>query len=517
MRGISVVQTKVAPQGPPASQYGGAVEHELTVAERGVMAALDGFPMRHAPALSRMAREVARNSPDRVNIPPALVDGLMAWAGLVDPPPRLIVVELPEDVYGCDRRQGPTCDAAVSSLVEQVRVTMPKAPDIAFGVGVARVRDGSTRMIVAVLERAIALDPLPSRADAGAKVRVQGHLLGGRRKPSVEVVAPDGTWTSLPSSMSVDGSFRATVTCGADAGAYQIEVLAEGQHGPEVTANFPLFCGVDPPSSMTVELERLEPGVTASQIAHANFVYLNEERRRRGLPEVQWDEAAASIAIDHSSDMARNGFVGHRSPTTGDVRARFERARVPGAVIRENVARGYGPKGIHASLLASPGHRVNLLASDVTHVGIGVVIGEPETNVEGAPRPIFCTQNFYKPPGAGAPADGALAPTVIERVDAQREKLGAAPVQWDPALSAKATALAQEFARRRKPKAGWEADLFASGWQELETHQVRSGNFDALSTVEVFSEPQLSAGVGIVRVKTGKSTEFLMVVLTGKR
>jgi uncharacterized protein YkwD len=517
MEGISVVQTKVAPQGPRAKQYGGTTEHPLNPTERAIAEAVSGMPMKHDPALSRMAREVARNSPDRVNIPPALVDGLMAWAGLPDPAPRLVVVELPDDTFGCHEKMGPTCTPAIDALVDKAHSTMPDRGAVVFGVGVARVPGGATRMIVALLERMVTLKPMPSSVALGSQVALRGRLMRGWHKPTVEVISPAGESTSTSASVSVDGSFDVTIPCTRPVGTYQVEVLAEGEFGPEVTANFPLYCGVRPPSAMTVELERLEAGVTAGQIAHANFVYLNEERERRGLAPLQWDNRAAEVALSHSEDMARNGFVGHRSPTTGDVRNRFERARLEGAVIRENVARGYGPKGIHESLMTSPGHRVNVLAQDVTHVGIGVVIGEPEANVAGAPRPIFCTQNFFKPPGAGAPPDEQLAPTVVQRVDAQRKEEGLPPLSWDPALQAKAAELAQVLAKRPRPKQGWEADLFAAGWSELETHQVRTGNFDALAGVDVFRERKLSAGIGVVRVRAGKSVEFLMVILTGKR
>lgn len=33
--------------------------------------------------------------------------------------------------------------------------------------------------------------------------------------------------------------------------------------------------------------------------------------------------------------------------------------------------------------MASPGYRINILAADVTHVGIGAVIGAPETAAAG--------------------------------------------------------------------------------------------------------------------------------------
>ncbi len=517
--GISVVEVVIVPHGPPATQYGGTLEQPLSPSEQAIANALEDLPMSHSGALSRMARELARTSPDRVNIPPALVDGLMAWAGITDPPPRLVVVELPEDDARCDAQPGPSCRSSIESLVRQVQSTLPEASELSYGVGVARVGRDATRMIVAVVERAVVLEPVATAVGLGRPVVVRGRLVGSRTRPSVEVVDPNGAWQRVPTVVGSDGTFAAEVQCGRHRGPHQVEVLVEGDHGPEVAANFPVYCGMRVPDRMTVEIERLASDVTAEQIAHANFSYLNEERKRRGLPELQWDARAADIALAHSRDMARNNFVGHRSPRTGDVSNRFQRARLEGTVIRENVARGYGPKGIHDSLMRSPGHRVNLLAPDVTHVGIGVVIGEPETNVAGGPRPIFATQNFYRVPGAGAPTDpAALMPTMQRKVDASRRSAGLPGVQWDPVLSRSAAELAQTYARGRQPRPDWQQKAFAAGFAAVEAHQVQSADFDALGGIELWRQRDLNAGLGIVRVRTrGGGESFLMVVLVGER
>lgn len=517
LRGITLVELEVAPQGEPAALYAAPVEHALTPIEAAIAQALDGVPAEHSPALSKMARELARLAPDQVNMPPTLVDGLMSWAGLVDPAPRLVVVEIGDDHVGCDRRAAPGCRDAVASLVEQVHATLPDTEPLAFGVGVVGLPQGRTRMMVAVLERSIELQPLPVAVGRGTSTALAGRLLGPRSKPSVEVVDSSGTWSPIPTSVSVDGSFRATVQCRGQ-GEHQVEVLAEGPHGPEVAANFPVWCGARPPSRIAMIVERIDPSVTADQIARANFVYLNEERERRGLPPVVWDPDAAAIALGHSEDMQAHGFVGHRSPTTGDVTARFVRARVHGTVIRENVARGYGPKGIHDSLMRSPGHRVNMLADDVTHVGIGAVLGAAETNVPGAPRPVFATQNFYRKAGAGAPErERELAPALADRVDARRAKDGLSAVVWDAKLDKIAQKRAESYARGQTPAAGFEQDVFALGYRAVESHKISSPDFEALATVDLFAAPAIAAGLGVARLEGPRGEEFVAVVLVAER
>ncbi len=514
--GITVVPVDVTFGGPAAPRYGEPVPHRTSPTEAAIGKELERLGMTPDPALHRAARELARSAPDRANLPSGLIDAVMAWAGLVDPPPRLVVVELPSDPAGCHSTYTAACQGAVASLIGKVETPDSRIPPH-YGAGVARAAGGRTRMIIAVVEPMVALEPIPTSIAMGRSVKVQGRLVGARQHPSVELVDATGAWTRVSTSVSLDGTFSAQVACGPRRGRHQVEVLADGAHGPEVAANFPLYCGARAPSRARVELERLESSVDAVQIARANFEYLNAERKRRGLDPLSWDDRAADVASDHSRDMLRGGFVGHVSPRTGDASNRFERAKIVGAVIRENVARGYGPKGIHDSLMSSPGHRVNMLADDVTHVGIGVVVGPVDPDVPQAPRPVFCTQNFFKKPGAGAPRDTLLAPTMRKRVDAARREQRLGKVRWDDGLDAVAAAVAKRVAAGRRLQSGWEQEVFDLGYETVETNQVRSADFDALAGLELWNTSQLAAGIGIVRVPEAKGGGFLMIVLVTTR
>lgn len=508
--GITLTPVEVQFSGVPAKTYGEPLPHALSPTEEAIAAALAEQGMQADPALHRASRELARTLQAGANVPSKLIEAVLSWAGIVDPPPRLVVVELPEDPAACFRSYSDACRGAVSSLVAKVERTDSRIPP-RFGVGVSRSSDGNTRMVAAVLDPMVAMAPMPVSVPARDRVQVRGRLVGARTKPSVEVVDPAGRGYTAPTSVSLDGSFAAQLDCAAR-GVYQVEVMAEGSHGPEVAANFPLYCGTKAPSRVRVELERIDAGVDAHALARANFAHLNEERKRRGLSPLSWDDRAAQVAEAHSRDMARGGYVGHVSPRTGDVSARFDRARITGAVIRENVARGYGPKGVHDSLMSSPGHRVNILAEDVTHVGIGVVVGPEDPEVPGAPRPLFVTQNFFKKPGAGAPRDAELAPTIRARVDGARAQRKLAAAQWDDGLDALAADLAQRVAAGRRLPSGWEQEVFDLGYETVETAQVASVDFDQLAAVDLFFTPHLAAGIGVARKP--KDGGFVMIVLT---
>lgn len=517
LEGITLRDMSVTTPGPAATRYGEPVEQRLSAAEQAVVDAMVGLPVTHLPALSRMTRVLAAEAPDQNTMPPSLVDGLMAWAGLPDPQPRLVVVELPDDARGCHERIAPGCEGAVASLVEQVEATLPPTEPLLVGVGVVSLPSGTTRMVVSVLERAVELRPIPVAVGRRGSVSVEGRLLGGRTRPRIDVVAPGGEWASLPVSGAADGRFSARMSCDDGPGAYQVEIFGDGIHGPEVAANFPVYCGTTPPDSISIQVEVLDPSVSALQIARANFLYLNEERRGRGLPPLEWSPEAAAVAQAHSEDMVAHGFVGHRSPTTGEVMDRFTAASLSGVVVRENVARGYGPKGIHDSLMDSPGHRVNILATDVTHVGVGVVVSEPETDVSGAPRPVFATQNFYRKPGAGAPT-GDPSVALRSMIDEQRAQQGLAPAGWSEGLSAVAQARAEALGRGRPPPKGFENEVYALGYVAVASHRLASPDFAALASAELWTTPLPDVGLGVVRTKEkGGDEGFLVVVLVAER
>jgi uncharacterized protein YkwD len=118
-----------------------------------------------------------------------------------------------------------------------------------------------------------------------------------------------------------------------------------------------------PPSPEVAELER--------QLLEL----LLGERQKQGLDTLERDAELDAVARAHSVDMRDGRFFAHDSPHTGTLEDRLDRAGQLALVARENLGEGPDPERTHAGLMASPGHRANILAGDVTHVGIGVVRG----------------------------------------------------------------------------------------------------------------------------------------------
>lgn len=500
----------------PVEGYGRPATHTLSPGEEALLKKLGGRRLRHEPGLSRMARELARTAPDRYHMPASLIDALMAWSGLTEPPPRIAVVEVQGSPCGEDpAAEG--CASAIDALAAEVGTILPEEGDGWVGVGIAPV-DGMARFIIAVTERTVVLGPMPLEVAAGGKVKVSGRLLAGRSEPRIEVVDAGGSWSQVPLQGGKGGPFTATVPCTGE-GAHQIEVLAQGPRGPEVAANFPVYCGVQAPRSARMTIEHVDAGVDLAAIERVNFDALNRARTVRGLRPLAWDNAAAEVARAHSRDMATHDFLGHRSETTGEAGDRFKRAGVATIRLRENVGRGYGPATIHEALMQSPGHRINMLATDVTRVGIGAVIGEPESDAPEAPRPIFLTQNFYEPPGV-TPDDPVAA--LRGQIDELRRASELRGVTWDPALDRMAQGLADGIGRGDEAAARkrLDAQFQASAYKAVSTQTVSASDFSALRDVPLWKNAKLgdAVGLGIAHYQSGpREGSIVLVALVAER
>lgn len=106
---------------------------------------------------------------------------------------------------------------------------------------------------------------------------------------------------------------------------------------------------------------------------------INRERAERGLCRLKLDLLLVDVAREHSREMCEKGYFDHLSPTPGrrTPMERYLRAlgrRPPYACVGENlfycsvvdVERG------HRALMASPGHRANILYPRFRSCGVGI-------------------------------------------------------------------------------------------------------------------------------------------------
>ena len=143
---------------------------------------------------------------------------------------------------------------------------------------------------------------------------------------------------------------------------------------------------------VVILLAALLPPVSTPAFAdggmEAQFVAaVNSERAAQGLPALSVAGDLSSVARSHSRVMADTGNL-HHNPNLGSAVSGWQK-------VGENVGRGPSVATIHGALMNSAGHRRNILDSDWTQLGVGVVVDSGGQ--------IWVTQVFRKPVGA-APA-----------------------------------------------------------------------------------------------------------------
>jgi uncharacterized protein YkwD len=105
----------------------------------------------------------------------------------------------------------------------------------------------------------------------------------------------------------------------------------------------------------------------------------NRARRRAGRDPLVSSPDLTRAAQKHAEDMLLRGYFDHTSPEGGDHVTRALAAGYVPMSLRENIAQGQRDADeVVEGWLDSPGHRKNLLASDVDEIGVGVAWGRDD-------------------------------------------------------------------------------------------------------------------------------------------
>lgn len=341
--------------------------------------------------------------------------------GLVEPVPAVMLV-------GANTER-----QATEALLEAARASLADGRRSHYGAAI-QPRFGGYVAALVVSSRWLSLKPVPQRVASGGSVDLSGKLSSGYHTPLLAVTDPSGAVTRRP--LGKQRTIQTRVELAA-AGVHQVELLAEGPAGLTVVANFPV--GVDtsphgaPPRATAIAAEG-----GSDTVRSRLFELVNETRAMQGLAPLKLDEALSSVARGHSTDMAEAGFVGHLSPTTGNAPDRVRTAGLRTQVVLENIGRGYSAEEIHAGLMASPGHRGNILNPDVHDLGIGVV-SEPEHG-----RTAFLATEVFA--HLARVIDVGSAPAqLLARVNRERKRAGLRPLKVAKAMRQAAQRTARRF------------------------------------------------------------------------
>jgi uncharacterized protein YkwD len=156
----------------------------------------------------------------------------------------------------------------------------------------------------------------------------------------------------------------------------------------------------EPGSAPKPEPASASQGTTDGQAVDRLRSLMDADRRSRNLGTLASRSALSEIAVAHSRSMAERGELRHND----DLFTPATKARLGLRLVGENVASNVSIDDAHRRLMASAGHRANLLSASFVQVGIGVA---------RAGNTWFITEVFATPvaPGAAArpagPAGGA--------------------------------------------------------------------------------------------------------------
>ncbi|HLI52492.1 MAG TPA: CvpA family protein [Thermomicrobiaceae bacterium] len=133
---------------------------------------------------------------------------------------------------------------------------------------------------------------------------------------------------------------------------------------------------VEPSSETGIKLPfKVTNGLKDSPADEAEMLtLLNQSRRESGLPPLALDQTLTDVARAHSRDMFEQGYFAHDSPNGSSPFDRMKAAGVNAPAMGENLAYAPSVEVAERGLMRSPGHRANILSSDFSKVGIGVVV-----------------------------------------------------------------------------------------------------------------------------------------------
>lgn len=116
------------------------------------------------------------------------------------------------------------------------------------------------------------------------------------------------------------------------------------------------------------------------------FGLVNQERAKAGLRSFTSDSKLVELARMKSKDMIDRNYFGHTSPTYGSPFDMMRKAGVSYFYAGENLAANSTVAGAHQALMASSGHRANILNPNFNYIGIGIL--------SSSTYPVLVTQLF---------------------------------------------------------------------------------------------------------------------------
>ncbi|WP_100404866.1 CAP domain-containing protein [Bacillus solitudinis] len=132
------------------------------------------------------------------------------------------------------------------------------------------------------------------------------------------------------------------------------------------------------PVQQPTTTERYDQQVSSlTEVEQQMIDLVNQERQKQGLVPLKVNLELTKVARIKADDMISNNYFSHQSPTYGSPFDMLGKYGVEYRTAGENLAGNQTVDAAHTTLMNSEGHRANILSSEYSEIGIGVVDGSP--------------------------------------------------------------------------------------------------------------------------------------------
>jgi uncharacterized protein YkwD len=477
----SIAGGKFTPTSPPAANYGpdpsrkcasNSISEDVQT-DAAKEAARARKPVPQADGQLCAMADALMAWDDKQPVPESLRLFLPHYFGIAQSVQRIVVAELPPESQ-------PETVARISDVIKDYIGT---ASNLRYGLATTRVRKGpvdrsaivsggsaptATKIALVLQDATLDLEAVPRKLDPSGEATVKGKLLGSLQNPRVLISDTRGKLQQPPEQKGKDLS--AKVACEGRTGRTVVEIRAEEQGSPKVVADFPVLCGIDPPTSVD-----LAPAETAGPAQQERTVFdrINRERTAAGLPALAWDDRVAQAARAASVSEAQAASSGSGSVMTAqELAQKLRQAGVGSSIVLQNPAQAFSAGEAHDRFELSPVHRGNYMSTDATHGAVGVALYKGADSQTAVVNEVFVRLQ--------AAVDLAtVRPKVREAIEKNRAASGSPPFKNDPALEKVAEEYAKELA-----SAGGEIS-------NARHSQLVTPLYKSFRTVDLLSGPQL--------------------------
>jgi len=416
-----------------------------------------------------------------------------------DPHPRAFVV------------RGSPPDQALATFLKRTDLNQDAASRMGIG---AQIANNSAAIVALLSIQKAELKPFPRSLAKPRSHELCGKLLLPLQAPKVFVTQPNGQVERVALAQDGPDGFCARIGFPVR-GRYSVEVIGQGERGPEVASLFRVAVG--PPASLEASTPMLEPK-TPAEAKRAILARINSLRSADHLSPLESDPILERVAQGYSERMASENFFAHVSPDGLDLKSRLNKAGYAYQVAGENLGLAAGALAAELSIEQSPGHRRNLLDPKFSRIGIGLATSARE------PANALVTEILAQP--ASAPGADSLE-QAYRALEKKRAELHLPPLKRDEDLRQIATEHAQRAVELGQPK----AELPGSSLQERlssldDVSRTSVEFFVADSPAQVANSQSLSDprhdrfGIGAVRSdssKFGRGKYWVVVIYAAAR